>query len=361
MGSEPERGGAAGVFKDRGPFIERDRDGLESRLELMEGVITPTSHFFVRNNAPSPALDASGWRLTVEGDAVASPLELSYEQIRCLPQRTLVCYLECAGNQRSMFDRLQGRSANGTQWGTGAVSNGIWLGASLAGVLELAGITPEARSVLLVGLDQEAPEGGFRRVVSPEKAMHPDTLLAYSLNGEALPPDHGYPLRALVPGWAGATSIKWLGRIVVTSERLWTRNNTTSYVLIGDDYPTEGEARGRVVTTQTIKSALGLPWPAELAPGRHLLHGFAHSPHAPIARVEWSADGGASWQLARLAGPQLQYSWARFEFDWEARPGEHTLTTRATDEAGNTQPDEVPFNEEGYLFHQVLPHPVRVH
>ena len=259
-----------------------------------------------------------------------------------------------------MFERLQGRAANGTQWGTGAVGNGIWLGARLADVLELAGISDGAESVLLVGLDEGAPEGGFRRAVSREKAMHPDTLLAYGLNGEALPPDHGYPLRALLPGWIGASSIKWLGRIVVSRERLWTRNNTTSYVLVGEDYPPEGEAEGRVITTQSIKSALGLPWPAELPPGRHRLHGFAHSPEGAIARVEWSCDGGASWREARLAGPQLQYSWARFEFEWEARPGEHTLLTRATDASGTTQPDRVPFNEEGYLFNQPLPHPVQV-
>ena len=131
-------------------------------------------------------------------------------------------------------------------------------------------------------------------------------------------------------------------------------------MLIGDGYPPEGKAAGRVITEQTLKSALGLPWPAELPAGRHLLHGFAHSPHGAIERVEWSADGGAGWEEARLAGPQLQYSWARFEFEWEARPGEHALRTRATDRAGHTQPDAVPFNEEGYLFNQVLPHPVRV-
>ena len=214
--------------------------------------------------------------------------------------------------------------------------------------------------MLLVGLDADAPEGGFRRVVTADKAMHPDTLLAYGLNGESLPRDHGFPLRALVPGWVGSTSIKWLGRIVVSRERLWTRNNTTSYVLIGDDYPPDGEADGQPVTAQTIKSALGLPWPAELARGAHRIHGFAHSPHGAINRVEWSDDGGANWRLARLVEPPSPRSWTRFEFEWDATPGEHTLTARATDAAGNTQPDSVPFNEKGYLFNEPLPHPVRV-
>lgn len=351
----------AGLAKDTQPFIPRGAAGLESRLELMEGVITPNRLFFVRNNSPvSPEVDVEGWRLIVEGDGVEQPLELTYEELRRLPARTLVSYLECAGNQRAMFDRLKGRAADGTQWGTGAVGNGIWLGVSLADVLTLAGIADDAVSVLLVGLDEGAPEGGFRRVVTAEKAMHPDTLLAYGLNGEPLPRDHGFPLRSLVPGWIGATSIKWLGRIVVSREQLWTRNNTTKYVLIGEDYPPEDEAEGRAIAEQTIKSALGLPWPAELAAGVHRLHGFAHSPHGEVTGVEWSADGGASWRLAQLVGPQLQYGWARFEFEWEARPGEHTITTRATDVDGNTQPESVPFNEQGYLFNQPLPHPVRV-
>ena len=131
-------------------------------------------------------------------------------------------------------------------------------------------------------------------------------------------------------------------------------------MLIGDDYPPEGEAEGSVVGAQTIKSALALPWPAQLSAGQHRLHGFAHSPHGPIARVEWSPDDGASWSEAEFPGPQPQYSWSRFEFTWAAEPGEYVIQTRATDVAGNSQPDRVPFNEKGYLFNQPLPHPLRV-
>ena len=190
--------------------------------------------------------------------------------------------------------------------------------------------------------------------------MHPDTLLAYALNGETLPRDHGFPLRALVPGWIGSANIKWLGSIVVSSKMMWTRNNTTSYVRIGDDYPPVGGARGVPVTTQVIKSALALPWPAELAAGRQRIHGYAHSPAGPVSRVEWSADSGRTWADAELSRHQSELSWARFEFAWDAGPGERTIMTRATDVAGNTQPDSVPFNEKGYLFNQPLPHPIRV-
>ncbi len=347
-------------FKDPTPFIVHDDKSLETRLENVQGLITPNRYFFVRNNSVSLDIDAESWRLCIEGDAGERPIELTYQHIRSLPPRVLMCYLECAGNHRALFDIVHGRAATGTQWNTGGVSNGEWVGASLRDVLTLAGIKDKASSVLLVGLDKDSPEGGFRRALPVEKAMHPDTLLTYSLNGEDLPRDHGYPVRALVPGWVGSSNIKWLGRIVVSSQPQWTRNNTTSYVLIGDEFPPEGEANGQVVDVQNIKSALALPWPAELTAGRNRIHGYAHSPHGPIALVQWSADGGVAWGDAALTTPQVQYSWARFDFTWDAEPGELVIMTRATDSEGNTQPERIPFNEKGYLFNQPVPHPVRV-
>ena len=347
-------------FKDPAPFIMHGDKGLEARLENMQGTITPNRLFFVRNNSVSLDLAANDWRLIVEGDAVSEPLELTYTEIRNLPSRTLTSYLECAGNHRAMFGVMNGQEAAGTQWMTGAVGNGEWVGAQLRDVLTLAGIHPNAVSVLLVGLDVESPEEGFRYVLPVERAMHSDTLLAYTLNGETLPRDHGFPVRALVPGWVGSANVKWLGRIVVSSEPLWTRNNTTSYTLIGDDYPPQGESLGQPVTMQVIKSALALPWPAELPAGRHRIHGYAHSPSGPISRVEWSVDSGQTWNEAALSGSQPDHAWARFEFEWNAEPGERRILTRATDAAGNTQPDRVPFNEKGYLFNQPVAHPVQV-
>ena len=356
----PEAAADAGAawFKDPAPFVRRN-GSLESRLENMRGVITPNRLFFVRNNSESIGVDVSSWRLSVEGDAVGDPLELSYADLLNMRGVTLVSYLECAGNHRAMFALVNGRQAEGTQWERGAVGNAEWTGVRMRDVLELAGVTGDAESVLLVGLDENSPEGGFRRAMPVSKAMHPDTLLAYGMNGETLPRDHGYPLRAVVPGWVGSSWIKWLARIEVSSERHWTRNNTGSYVLIGDGYPPEGEADGVVVTAQTVKSALALPWPAEIPSSRRRVHGYAHSPHG-IAGVEWSADSGSTWSDAEVDVPASPYSWARFEFAWSASPGEYTIMTRATDEAGNTQPDAVPFNRKGYLFNQPLPHPVTV-
>ncbi len=354
----PEPPEVAPFFKDTAPFIERG-NSLEARLEDMPGVITPNDLFFVRNNGGSLGIHEPDWRLVIEGDAVEKAIEVSYEGIRTLPPQELTAYLECAGNHRAMFDRVQGRAAEGTQWGTGGIGNGVWRGARLADVLELAGVTPAAASVLLIGLDSEAPEGGFRRALPAEKALA-DVLLAYELNGEPLPRDHGFPVRALVPGWVGSSSIKWLGRIEVSSEPHWTRNNTGSYVLIGPDYPPEGRAMGQIATVQTIKSALALPWPAELGPGPHVLHGFAQSPEGRIDRVEWSDDGGATWNEARVTGGRTELSWRRFELDWAPAPGNYTVMTRATDHTGATQPESVPFNRKGYLFNRPLPHPIRV-
>ncbi len=235
-----------------------------------------------------------------------------------------------------------------------------WTGVPLAEVLLRAGLAATALDVQLVGLDTDSPEQGWRRPLPLAKALDPDTILAYRMNGAELPPDHGFPLRAVVPGWVGSSSVKWLGSIEISSQRIWSRNVTTSYVLIGDDYPLEGEAEGQVAREQSIKSALALPWPARLRPGPQLIRGYAQSPSAAIARVQWSIDDGATWSPARLIEPLMRYAWARFEIDWDAPAGVHTLITRAIDAAGNSQPQTLPFNEKGYLFNLPLPHPISV-
>ena len=191
------------MSKNPADFLVHDEKSWEARLENMQGLLTPSHLFFVRNNSVTPEVNPRNWRLSVDGDALEEPLQLSYTDLRALPSRVLTCYLECGGNHRAMFDLVQGRAASGTQWKTGGVSNGEWVGVSLRDVLAMAGVRDSAVSVLLAGLDTESPEDGFRRVIPVEKAMHPDTLLAYALNGEALPRDHGFPLRALAPGWGG--------------------------------------------------------------------------------------------------------------------------------------------------------------
>ena len=351
----------ARIFKDPTPLFDHGDGNYETPLHLLTERITPIPYFFVRNNSSSVALDDATWRLHITGNGISRPLQLTYRDILALPARTIEAYLECAGNQRAMFDLLQNRPIpDNTPWMTGGVGNATWTGIPLRDLLNLAGIKANAVDVLLIGLDHDAPEDGFRRAMPIAKALDPDTLLAYAMNGEILLPDHGFPLRAIVPGWVGSNSIKWLDRIEVATQPLWTRNNTTNYVLIGPQYPPTDAALGQVITTLTLKSILALPWPATLARGPQQLRGFAYSPDAAITRVEWSDNGGATWQPATLLDTPHQYAWVRFAIAWTATPGAHTLLTRATDAASNTQPTEMEFNEKGYLFNQQLPHPITV-
>ena len=338
-------------------FIEHPTN-LETRLELLDGVITPNDLFFVRNHAPTPRIGTTDYRLVVEGDAVEAPVELSIADLRALESHSLVAYLECAGNWRSYWQSVVGRPASGGQWRRGGVGCAEWTGPTLASVLALAGVRDNAVDVDLIGLD----DGAFSRPMPIQRALDPTTLLAHTMNGVDLPPDHGFPLRAVVPGWVGSSSVKWLGRIVVSSERVWSRNNTTSYVLAGDDWPAAeyAPADGAPITTGVVKSALALPRPAELPAGPSQIFGFAYSPNGPVREVEWSADGGATWQQARILDPVLPHAWQRFGIDWNAPSGDHTLLTRATDAAGARQPEEATYNSKGYLLNIVLPHPVSV-
>ncbi|WP_419861493.1 sulfite oxidase [Candidatus Palauibacter sp.] len=343
--------------KDPSPFIQRTLN-LETRLELVDGFITPNELFFVRNHSPTPAIDPEGYSLRVEGDGAETELRLDLSTLESLPQHTITAYLECAGNWRGLYPELTGTRASGGQWTTGAVGCAEWSGPSLATVLDLAGVRPGTVDVNLVGLDGS----GFERAMPLAKARDPDTIIALRMNGEPLPADHGFPARSVVPGWSGSSSIKWLGSIQLSTERVWNRNNTSSYVLIGDEWPAEehAPAQGEVITELVVKSALALPRPAQLAPGSRILHGFAHAPAGPVSAVEWSPDGGTTWLEAEIVDPVLPLAWQRFEFEWDATPGAHTLATRATDAAGNTQPDEPLMNEKGYLLNVPLPHPVQV-
>ena len=342
--------------KDPTPFI-RHPTNLETRLEQIHGLLTPNELFFVRNHAPTPLVDPTSFRLIVEGDAVERPVEFTYEDLLRLPTASTISYLECAGNWRGFYQTVMGQVASGGQWQTGAVGCATWSGVSLGSVLEVAGVRSNAVDVNLFGLD----DGAFNRPMTLEKALDSDTLLAFSMNGEVLPADHGYPVRGVVPGWAGSNSVKWVGRVVVSSDKQWVKNNTTSYVLVGPEWPAEdyAPADGGAITTLNVKSALALPWPAELSAGSQRMRGFAYSPHGHIRQVEWSVDEGG-WRAARLVGPILPRAWARFELEWEAAPGDHVMRVRATDEQGNAQPDSQPFNEKGYLLNVPLPHPVRV-
>ncbi len=191
--------------KDPTPFVQHPTN-LETRLELLDAVITPNELFFVRNHAPTPRLDESQYVLRVTGDAVEREIELTLADLGTLPPESVVAYLECAGNWRSFWLAETGRNATGGQWARGRVGSAEWSGPTLDSVLALAGIRDSAVDVDVIGLD----DGAFSRAMPIDRALDPTTLVATRMNGEPLPADHGYPARTVVPDWVGSTSVKWV-------------------------------------------------------------------------------------------------------------------------------------------------------
>lgn len=341
-------------------FIARGGPNFEMRFDALphHEYLVPNELFFIRSHACTPRLDAGTWRLRIDGDAVKSPVELTYDDILGLDAVTVRRFVECAGNGRGFFGIQQGRMATGAQWFLGAIGVAEWTGVRLRDLLELAGLKNTAVEVMPEGLD--APR--VRRPIPIEKALEDDTLLVYGMNGEALPEDHGFPARVLVPGWVGVASIKWVGHIEVSETPLFSPFGSTvppfetqTYRLFGEEYPPEGV----LLTLQNVKSAFELPFPAELAAGKQVLHGRSWSGNGTIEQVEVSFDGG-DWQRAHLRSHNLPQAWVRWAIKWDAEPGEHVLRARATDETGQVQPDTVPFNRLGYTFGAIVNHPVTV-
>ena len=312
------------------------------------GHLVPNERFFVRNHTRTPRIDPATYRLHVDGPGVRRPLTLSLRDLERLPSRCIDVAIECAGNGRSFFASQQGTPASGTQWRLGAIGVARWRGVPLGEVLERAGLRRGAVDVLPEGLDDPYVTGGVdygrvRRPLPLGKALD-DVLLAYEMNGRDLPPDHGAPLRLVVPGWIGIASIKWVGRLTVSDAPVTTAWNTRWYPGL---------------SVQPVKSAFELGWDALLAAGRRtVLQGRSWSGHGAIRRVEVSTDGGARWRRADLRGRNERDGWVRWELPWTPRPGAHTLLARATDRRGNVQPETVPFNEGGYQFWAVVRHPV---
>jgi DMSO/TMAO reductase YedYZ molybdopterin-dependent catalytic subunit len=342
----------------------------EMRWEAMQGrgYAVPTDRFFVRNHTQTPVIDVDAWRLRLFGTGLRgtptldNPIEFSYRDLRGLPAHSLTAFVECTGNGRSFYTTQQDQSVSGTAWKLGAVGVAHWRGVRLSTVLRRAGLTQSAVDILPQGLDPDFVSGGVnlgpvRRPLPVAKALR-DVLLAYEMNGETLPPDHGFPVRLVVPSWIGIASIKWLGQIEVSDTPLFSPWNTQFYRLFGPDYPADGQLLGR----QVVKSAFELAWGAKLAAGkRQVLRGRSWSGNGRIRRVEVSTDGGASWRDARLTGPGSDYAWQRWEIAWRPpAPGAYTLRARATDTTGASQPDRAPYNTLGYVFGAVVDHPVTV-
>lgn len=332
----------------------------EMRWEAMKGkdYVVPNELFFVRNHSTTPHIDASAWRLRIHGTGVRNPIELSYDQLVDMDSVTRTRSIECAGNARSFFSSQQGTPAGGTQWKLGAIGVAEWVGVPLWKVLKLAGVKDTAFDVMPQGLDNPVTgQGNVRRPMSIEKALDKDTLLVFMMNGDVLPEDHGFPVRLLVPGWGGISSIKWVGSIEVSETPLFSPWNTTQYKFFGPEYAPDFPT----VTNHRVKSALELPFPATLTAGRNVLTGRSWTGAGKkIRKVDVSFDGGLHWVHADTIGPNKEQAWERWSVKWNPLPGHYNVKVRATDSDGNTQPDTVLFNTQGYSFWAVVNHPVTV-
>jgi sulfane dehydrogenase subunit SoxC len=320
-------------------------------LEALRHDITPPGLHYLLIHYDIPAVDPGAFRLEIAG-AVEQPLTLSLDTIRARARIAEAITFECAGNGRAL---LEPRPLS-QPWLTEAVGTAEWGGAALQPLLDEARPSPDAVELLFSALDSGI-EGGvpqaYERAMPVGEAEH--ALLAYEMNGAPLPPQHGYPLRLVLPGWYGMQNVKWLTRITVLKEPSTGFQNAVGYRM----YDADG-VPGEPLTRMLPRSLTVPPGvPEFMTRERHLesgpvtLRGRAWSGHAPIERVEVSTDDGASFEAAVLDPPLGEHAWRGWRFDWEATEGEHVLCSRATDAAGNTQPLDTPWNLKGYANNAV--------
>jgi DMSO/TMAO reductase YedYZ molybdopterin-dependent catalytic subunit len=313
---------------------------------LIGGVVMPNAQFYVRNHFQIPRLDPLTWQLDVAG-LVERPLRLTLRDLKNMPSHTQFVTLECAGNGRALLDPR----VDGEQWGLGAVSTAEWTGVPLTEVLDRAGMSATAREVVFRGADAGAVAGRpgrsrFERSLSIADAGDAQVLLAYAMNGEALPVHHGFPLRVVVPGWYAVASVKWLTEIEVIGEAFSGQYQTDSYYYEVD---TEGGPVREPVTLMRVRSLITEPTPNDVVTrGDVAIRGVAWSGAAPIARVEVSVGDGP-WQAASMRGQRHRHSWQWWELMTRIdQLGAVSVRARADDLAGRTQPVDQAWNRLGY-------------
>ncbi|MBI1729744.1 sulfite oxidase [Candidatus Acetothermia bacterium] len=328
----------------------------QCNLATLKSFITPNDLFYIRSHFPAPRLNKSSWKLKIAGE-VQKPFTLTLADLEKLPQRTITVTMECAGNGRTSLQP----AVPGLQFHVGAVGTADWTGVPLREVLNRAGLKSSAEEVLMQGADQNPnPKPGeskvYERSLAVEKALDPDTLLVFKMNGEELPLAHGYPVRVIVPGWYGMASVKWLMQIRVLDHKFVGQFQTSSYVM---KYP--GKKNIEPVTALRVKSLI--TGPAEnsvLALSKQKIAGLAWS-QAGIERVEISTDGGKIWSRAVVEPPKSRHAWQSWTFDWQpSTSGDFMLLARASDKAGNIQPMEPEWNEQGYEINPIHRVSVRV-
>jgi sulfane dehydrogenase subunit SoxC len=342
-----------------GEVISREELQLAARnhgmpLEALRWDVTPIGLHYLLIHYDIPAVDPVTWRLEV-GGAVERPLSLTLDELRARPALEVFATMECAGNGRAHVEP----HVVSQPWLLEAVGTARWRGTPVAGILEEAGLGDDAVEVLFTGLDRGVEgeeEQLYARSLPLAEARREDVLLAYEINGVPLPPQHGYPVRLLVPGWYGMTSVKWLGRIDVLAEPFDGYQQRQSY-----RFRQEEDEPGDPVQRIQVRALMVPPGIPEfltrarvVAAGRCELEGRAWSGEDEVAGVEVSTDGGETWAEAELEPDSLgRWAWRRWRYVWAAEPGEFELCCRARDGAGRTQPLEPPWNLGGYANNAV--------
>ncbi len=326
--------------------------------ELVKSWITPYENFYIRTHGPNPTIDEKAFTLSVEG-LVRKPRKLTLGHIReGFSQETITATMTCAGNRRQ--EHSETKPVGGVPWGAGAIGNATWTGVPLAEILKHAEVQEGAKHVWFEGADQvdvhgqKTPFGGS---IPFEKAMAvhgktPGALVAWKMNAEPLRPDHGFPVRTVVPGYIGARSVKWLGKIVVSDRPSPNHFVAEAYKIVTEETP-EQLAQAKPIYHYPINSAIAKPMgDREVPAGRVVVHGYALPPGEPgrtIQRVEVSSDGGKTWRDARLDEQSAPFCWRFWTAEIELADAT-TLIARATDSAGQRQPQTTPWNIKGYLY-----------
>lgn len=364
MTSEGTENRGSEAFSQGGMIVrEREPLNLEMPFGCLDGFITPVHRFFVRSHFSIPQIDPKAWRLKIEGD-VERPLELAYDDLMAMESFTVTVTMECAGNGRAFLVP----SVNGAQWERGAVGNAEWTGVLLAEVLRRAGVNTSVRELIFEGADEgviEDPLGPsgkthYARSVPLTKATD-DVLLAFKMNGENLTPAHGAPLRLIVPGWYGMASVKWLTRIIASTQAFNGYYQTIDYAFWkrGPSAPTLVP-----ISTMQVKAQIARPGFADaVSAGQpYRVQGAAWTSEAEIVKVEISTNGGATWHEAQLLGEPVRNAWRLWEYNWTvpSKTGQATLLARATDSQGREQPAERDQDRRGYLVNHRLPIEVEV-
>ena len=343
-----------------------------SPLAALQSDVIPSDLSYIRNHwRDVPRLDPGSYRLAVDGE-VERPLVLTLDDLKKMPRVVFEVTFECCGNSPVPADWSDAtRTAPTTEQikGHGIMGNAEWAGVPLAHLLERAGVKPSAAEVMFEGADHgpdemvgDPPDVTYERSLPIVKATHPDTLLAYEMNAEPLPPNHGYPLRLVVPGWYGMTSVKWLVGIHVLDHEFKGFYQTQRYMVVNGP---GADAYHSYLTEMKVKSIITGPTPGETVPvtGYTLAGAAWCGPDEVVVKVEVSTDGGTTWELARIVRPRRGYSWSRWEYRWTPPgSGPYVLMSRATNSKGEAQPMEFPNRWDGQSYgnNMAFPFPVEV-